>query len=109
MAEDVFAGPQSYSRPKYGGVITSQNTFHVGTVNPGLAGATFSDDVPLQSGVRLNPEIATGEQIFVGSDAGVTLGNAYDLDGELFIDVDNLNKVFTCATVTGSTFTFIAS
>ena len=109
MAEDVFAGPQSYSRPKYGGVITSQNTFHHGVVQPGLAGATFSDSVPLQSGVRLNPEIATGEQIFVGSDAGVTLGNAYDLDGELFIDVDNLNKVFTCATATGSTFTFIAS
>ena len=109
MADDVFAGPQSYSRPKYGGVITSQSTFHVGKVDPGVWGATFSDSVPLQSGVRLNPDVATGEQIFVGSDAGVTLGNAYELDGELFIDVDNLNKVFTCATATGSTFTFIAS
>ena len=109
MAEDVFAGPPSYSRPKFGGVITSQNTFHHGVVQPGLAGATFSDDVPLQSGVRLNPDIATGENIYIGNSAGVTFCNGYVLDGELFIDVDNLNKVFACASAAGSTFSYIAS
>lgn len=113
MAEDVtdnFEGPQSYSRPKYGGVITSQSTFITGTVGLGLAGATFSDPRPLQSGVRLNPSgMGASTTAYVGSDAGVTTDNGYQLDGEVFIDVDDLSKVFVCADATGSTLSFIAS
>ena len=107
MVNDEFHGG-SYTRAKFG-VVTSQPSFSVGRINPGLAGATFSDTLPLQSGVRLRAEIAGGQSIFVGSDAGVTTGNGYPLEGEVFIDIDDLSKVFVCASAAGSTLSFIAS
>ena len=107
MANDVFHGG-SYTRAKFG-IVTSQPSFSVGVVNPGLAGATFSDTLPLQSGVRLRAELTGGAEMFIGSDAGVTTGNGYPLEGEVFIDIDDLSKVFVCASAAGSTLSFIAS
>ena len=106
MANDVFYGG-SYTRAKFG-VVTSQPSFTVGKFNPGLAGATFSDTLPLQSGVRLRAE-TSGTDIFVGSDSGVTTENGYNLDGEVFIDIDDLSKVFVCASAAGATVSYIAS
>jgi|TARA_E500000318_G_scaffold108358_1_gene119086 hypothetical protein len=107
MANDVFHGG-SYTRAKFG-VVTSQPSFSVGVVNPGLAGATFSDTLPLQSGVRLKADLTGSTEMFVGSDAGVTTGNGYPLVGEVFIDVDDLSKVFVCASAAGSTLSYVAS
>jgi hypothetical protein len=47
--------------------------------------------------------------MFIGSDAGVTTGNGYPLEGEVFIDIDDLSKVFVCASAAGSTLSFVAS
>ena len=95
----------SYSRSKFGD-ITSQNSFRVGRFSVGTSAATFANG-PLNSGVRINPEGSA--TITIGSDANGTEATGYDLDGEVFIDIDDLNKVFVIADATGSTISFVAS
>ena len=97
----------SYSRSKFGD-ITSQGSFKVGVYSVTTTAATFASG-SLNSGVRLNP---VGEDtIVVGTGGEGVLGmtNGYDLDSEVFIDIDDLNKVFVKADSAGSTISYIAS
>jgi len=97
----------SYSRSKFGD-ITSQKSFQVGVYSVTTTAATFASG-SLNSGVRLNP---VGEDtIVVGTGGEGVLGmtNGYDLDSEVFIDIDDLNKVFVKADSAGSTISYIAS
>ena len=97
----------SYSRSKFGD-ITSQKSFQVGQFSVTTTAATFASG-GLNSGVRLNP---VGEDtIVVGTGGEGVLGmtNGYDLDSEVFIDIDDLNKVFVKADAAGSTISYIAS
>ena len=101
----------AYSRSKFGD-ITSQSGFVVGqfsvpAANAALnSGSTFASD-HLNSGVRLNP--AGSADIFVGNSPTVGITNGYELDGEVFIDVDSLDKVFVVGSAAGSTISFVAS
>ena len=97
----------SYSRSKFGD-ITTQSSFKVGVYSVTTTAATFASG-SLNSGVRLNP---VGEDtIVVGTGGEGVLGmtNGYDLDSEVFIDIDDLNKVFVKADSAGSTISYIAS
>ena len=97
----------SYSRSKFGD-ITSQKSFQVGVYSVTTTAATFASG-SLNSGVRLNP---VGEDtIVVGTGGEGVLGitNGYNLDSEVFIDIDDLNKVFVKADSAGSTISYIAS
>ena len=97
----------SYSRSKFGD-ITTQSSFKVGVYSVTTTAATFASG-HLNSGVRLNP---VGEDtIVVGTGGEGVLGmtNGYDLDSEVFIDIDDLNKVFVKADSAGSTISYIAS
>ena len=97
----------SYSRSKFGD-ITTQSSFKVGVYSVTTTAATFASG-SLNSGVRLNP---VGEDtIVVGTGGEGVLGmtNGYDLDSEVFIDIDDLNKVFVKADAAGSTISYIAS
>ena len=97
----------AYSRSKFGD-ITSQKSFQVGVYSVTTTAATFASG-HLNSGVRLNPDGT--DEIFVGTGGEGVLGitNGYALDGEVFIDIDELNKVFLKANAAGSTITYIAS
>ena len=97
----------SYSRSKFGD-ITTQSSFKVGVYSVTTTAATFASG-SLNSGVRLNP---VGEDtIVVGTGGEGVLGitNGYNLDSEVFIDIDDLNKVFVKADAAGSTISYIAS
>ena len=101
----------SFNRSKFG-TVTSQPKFTTGQFNPPASvGATFSSHFPLNSGVRLNPDV--GSQIIaVGHNSSVgTSGDngGYLLEGEVFIDVDDLEKVFVVADTAGATVSYIAS
>jgi len=101
----------SFNRSKFG-TVTSQPKFTTGQFNPPASvGATFSSHFPLNSGVRLNPDV--GSQIIaVGHNSSVgTSGDngGYLLEGEVFIDVDDLEKVFVVASAAGATVSFVAS
>tara|TARA_A100001515_G_scaffold118842_1_gene101267 strand:+ start:2147 stop:2431 length:285 start_codon:yes stop_codon:yes gene_type:complete len=92
-------------RVRYGGVPSTQSTFQVGQLAVGMTAATFGVG-DLNSGVRLNP---TGEDnIFIGG-SGLTTTTGYILDSEVFIDIDNLEKIYVMADAEGSTLSFIAS
>ena len=101
----------SFNRSKFG-TVTSQPKFTTGQFNPPASvGATFSSHFPLNSGVRLNPDV--GSQIIaVGHNSSVgTSGDngGFLLEGEVFIDVDDLEKVFVVADTAGATVSYIAS
>ena len=104
-------GLPNYSRSKFG-QPTSQPRIYTGQFNPSTPlGSTFASSTPLNSGVRLNPEV-DGQFIYIGhnSSVGTSGDNAgYNLDGEVFIDVDNLEKVFVVASAAGATVSYIAS
>ena len=104
-------GLPSYSRSKFG-QPTSQPRIYTGQFNPSSPlGSTFSGHQPLNSGVRLNPEVE-GQLIYIGhnSSVGTSGENAgYNLDGEVFIDVDDLEKVFVVGSAAGATVSYIAS
>tara|TARA_R100000458_G_scaffold51198_1_gene51849 strand:- start:877 stop:1185 length:309 start_codon:yes stop_codon:yes gene_type:complete len=101
----------SFNRSKFG-TVSSQPKFTTGQFNPPASvGATFSSHFPLNSGVRLNPDV--GSQIIaVGHNSSVgTSGDngGFLLEGEVFIDVDDLEKVFVVADTAGATVSYIAS
>ena len=53
-----------------------------------------------------------GQFIYIGHNSSVgTSGDngGYNLDGEVFIDVDNLEKVFVVASAAGATVSYVAS
>jgi hypothetical protein len=95
----------AYSRSKFGD-ITSQPKFYTGVFGVGTSAATFGNQ-DLSSGIRINPE---GEAVIaIGHDASVTKDTGYQLDSEVFIDIDQINKVFVVGSAVGSTISFIAS
>jgi|TARA_Y100001937_G_scaffold102496_1_gene140982 hypothetical protein len=100
----------SYNRSKFG-TVTSQPKFTTGQFNPPASvGATFSSHFPLNSGVRLNPEGTPDIAIGHNSSVGLSGPNGgYILDSEVFIDVDDLEKVFVVASAAGATVSFVAS
>ena len=103
-------GLPRYSRSKFG-QPTSQPVFHTGVFNPPAhVGTTFAGPTPLNSGVRFSVEgtadIAIGPNASVGT-SGENAG--YILDGEVFIDIDDLEKVFVMGSGAGSTLNYIAS
>jgi len=103
-------GLPSYNRSKFG-QPTSQPRIYTGQFNPSSPlGSTFASATPLNSGVRLNPdgeqEIAVGHNSSVGTSGD---NGGYMLDGEVFIDVDDLEKVFVVASAAGATVSYIAS
>ena len=104
-------GLPKYSRSKFG-QPTSQPRIYTGQFNPSSPlGSTFSGHQPLNSGVRLNPEV-DGQLIYIGHNSSVgTSGEngGYNLDGEVFIDVDDLEKVFVVGSAAGATVSYIAS
>jgi hypothetical protein len=94
----------AYSRSKFGDV-TSQANFQVGQFSVTTSAATM-DSGFLNSGVRLRP---LGTANIVVGGPNVAVDNGYVLESEVFIDVDDMNKVFVRADATGSTVTFIAT
>ena len=97
----------AFNKSKFGD-ITSQPKFRVGVYSVTTTAATFASG-SLNSGVRLNPDGT--DEIFVGTGGEGVLGitNGYALDSEVFIDIDDLNKVFLKANAAGSTISYIAS
>ena len=95
----------TYSRSKFGD-ITSQKRFQVGQFSVTATASTMASGY-LNSGVRLNPEGSA--DLVVGTSKDVGLTNGYVLDSEVFIDIDDMNKVFVKASTTGSTISFVAS
>ena len=97
----------AYSRSKFGD-ITTQSSFKVGVYSVTTTAATFASG-SLNSGVRLNPEGTDTIVVGTGGEGVLGITNGYDLDSEVFIDIDDLNKVFVKADSVGSTISYIAS
>ena len=97
----------AYSRSKFGD-ITSQPSFKVGHFSVTTTASTM-DTADLNSGVRLNPEGSADLVVGTGGEGVLGVTNGYVLDGEVFIDIDSMNKVFVKASAVGSTISFIAS
>tara|TARA_Y100000592_G_scaffold84541_1_gene135552 strand:- start:92 stop:403 length:312 start_codon:yes stop_codon:yes gene_type:complete len=101
-----------FNKAKFG-QTTSQPRFYTGLFNPPASvGATFSSAQELSSGVRLNADTAASQVIAIGHNASVgTSGDnaGFLMDNEVFIDIDDLEKVFVVASAAGATVSYIAS
>lgn len=88
--------------------ITSGKIAVPATTSPA---ATFADKA-LQSGVHFKSDLSnTTATIFIGSDAGVTNGNGYPLynGDQIFIETDNMNRIYVSSTVAGATLYYIGT
>lgn len=97
----------AYQRSKYGS-RSAQSSFQVGQFSVTTTAATFASGF-CNSGVRLNPEGEDNIFVGVGGEGVLGVTNGYILDSEVFIDIDDLNKVYVKADSAGSTLSFIAS
>tara|TARA_A100001391_G_scaffold156113_1_gene113984 strand:+ start:730 stop:1044 length:315 start_codon:yes stop_codon:yes gene_type:complete len=102
---DTYEGPSRNGRKRYSNP-TSVRHFFSGQHGVTMSGTTLGSQ-ELSSGVRIK---ANGEEIFIGG-SDVTTLNGYSLQdgGEVFIDIDSMNKVFVVAGATGGTAEFLAS
>ena len=78
----------------------------------GYASEYNLSSVSLESGVNFRSDLAnTTQTIFIGTDAGVTNGVGYPLynGDQLFIETDNLNRIFVASNVAGATLYYIAT
>tara|TARA_R100000149_G_C5814620_1_gene96443 strand:+ start:282 stop:605 length:324 start_codon:yes stop_codon:yes gene_type:complete len=102
---DSYEGPARDGRKRFSNP-TSVRHFFSGQHGVTMSGTTMSG-AELSSGVRIK---ASGLEIFIGG-SDVTTLNGYSLQdgGEVFIDIDSMNKVFVVAGATGGTAEFLAS
>ena len=102
---DSYEGPARDGRKRFSNP-TSVRHFFSGQHGVTMSGTTMSS-ADLASGVRIK---ANGEEIFIGG-SDVTTLNGYSVEdgGEVFIDIDSMNKVFVVAGATGGTAEFLAS
>tara|TARA_Y100001937_G_scaffold97773_1_gene133249 strand:+ start:1327 stop:1668 length:342 start_codon:yes stop_codon:yes gene_type:complete len=100
---------------KDGGVNYSNKTavkgFVTGKVTVGSTGNNLLGDNDVVSGVRIIADAANQETVFIGNSSGVSASNGYPLsaNAEVFIDIDNTNKIFHTSVGGGETLNYIAS
>ena len=100
---------------KDGGVNYSNKTavkgFVTGKVSVGSTGNNLFGDNNIVSGVRIKADDQNQEVVYIGDAVGVSASNGFPLaaEQEVFIDIDNTNKIFHTSTGGGETLTFIAS
>ena len=100
---------------KDGGVNYSNKTavkgFVTGKVSVGSTGNNLLGDNEVVSGVRIIADAANAETVFIGNSSGVSASDGYPLsaNSEIFIDIDNTNKIFHTSVGGGETLNYIAS
>jgi hypothetical protein len=115
MADDVYYGTPRNGRRRFSNP-TSVKSFISGTGTVGTTAAAVLGNngsgagiaYELNSGVRIKADSGNTQDIFVCSDSSGTTSSGFGL-GELFIDIDDLNKVFLISHGGGMTARFIGS
>ena len=90
---------------------TAVKRFITGKVSVGSTGNNLFGDNDVVSGVRIIADAANAETVFIGNSSGVSASDGYPLsaNSEIFIDIDNTNKIFHTSVGGGETLNYIAS
>jgi hypothetical protein len=100
---------------KDGGVNYSNKTavkgFVTGKVSVGSTGNNLFGDNDIVSGVRIKADAGNQEVVYLSDAVGVSASNGFPIDAgeEVFIDIDNTNKIFHTSVGGGETLNYIAS
>ena len=111
----VNGNDPNFNNVRNGGMNFSNKTavkgFVTGKVSVGSTGNNLFGDNNIVSGVRIKADDQNQEVVYIGDAAGVSASNGFPLSAEeeVFIDIDNTNKIFHTSTGGGETLTFIAS
>ena len=110
MADDVYTGTPRNGRRRFS-TPTSVKSFATGGASVGTTAASILGNFECNSGVRIQADSGNTQDIFVCNSSAGTTQTGFGLAGEaeLFIDIDELNKVFLVAENTGMTARFVAS
>ena len=118
MADDVYYGTPRNGRRRFSNP-TSVISFFSGTGTVGTTAAAVLGNngsgagiaYDLNSGVRIKADSGNTQDIFICSDSSGTTSSGFGLgqDEELFIDIDDLSKVFLVSQGGGMTARFIGS
>jgi len=110
MADDIYVGTPRNGRRRFSNP-TSVKTFGTGSASVGTTSAAILGNFELNSGVRIKANPGNTQEIFLCENTSGTTQTGFPIgpDEEVFIDVDELNKVFLVAENTGMTARYLAS
>jgi|TARA_Y100000114_G_scaffold112306_1_gene106071 hypothetical protein len=110
---DITGGgflPRNVGASRRGGQVTSVSGFTCGEFSVTNSGLTLGSGI-LRSGVRIKADAANAETVFVGFDVDVSQIRGFKLNAneEVFLDVDEMSKVFVKSAGGGETLSYIGS
>lgn len=110
MADDVYYGTPRNGRRRFSNP-TSVKSFGVGSASVGTTAFPVFGSFETNSGVRIKADAGNTQDIFVCSTVAGTTQSGFHLgsDEEVFIDIDELDKVYLVAEAVGMTARYMAS
>jgi len=110
MADDVYTGNPRSGRRRFSNP-TSVRTFGAGSAAVGTTAAAVLGNFECDTGVRIQADSGNTQDIFVCSSSEGTTQTGFGLSGdaEVFIDIDDLSKVFLVSEGGGMTARYLAS